>query len=172
MQCKSNLSPAIGHPYLSCCNSPDSLRGRPYQGRTGRWRTDTRRGERHERGVQRLRRSPAEGSVGTATPCGCGLDQHRDVNAARVILAQGLAVRAASEGVCPSGTRTRAVGPSVVPGRSSSPKGVVVDRRLGSPTLNDEGPFKDLRCRTPRSHRRHRPSGSGGRRLPPYRTGT
>lgn len=35
--------------------------------------------------------------------CGCGLDLHRDVNAARVILARGLAVRAASEGGLPLG---------------------------------------------------------------------
>ncbi|MDE4914797.1 RNA-guided endonuclease InsQ/TnpB family protein [Methylobacterium sp. 092160098-2] len=35
--------------------------------------------------------------------CGCGLDLHRDVNAARVILARGLAAQAASEGGLPLG---------------------------------------------------------------------
>ena len=35
--------------------------------------------------------------------CGCGLDLHRDVNAARVILARGLAAMAASEGGPPLG---------------------------------------------------------------------
>jgi putative transposase len=35
--------------------------------------------------------------------CGCGLDLHRDVNAARVILARGLAAKAASEGGLPLG---------------------------------------------------------------------
>jgi putative transposase len=35
--------------------------------------------------------------------CGCGLDLHRDVNAARVILARGLAARAVGEGGLPLG---------------------------------------------------------------------
>jgi putative transposase len=35
--------------------------------------------------------------------CGCGLDLHRDVNAARVILARGLAARSAGEGGPPLG---------------------------------------------------------------------
>ncbi|MBZ6412680.1 MULTISPECIES: RNA-guided endonuclease TnpB family protein [Methylobacterium] len=60
--------------------------------------------------------------------CPCGLDEHRDVNSAGVIRDRGLAVKAASEGVSPSGTPTWAVGPCVVPGRSSPPEGSAGER--------------------------------------------
>ncbi|MBK3397745.1 transposase [Methylobacterium sp. IF7SW-B2] len=70
--------------------------------------------------------------------CPCGLDEHRDVNSAGVIRDRGLAAKAASEGGSPSGAPTRAVGPCVVPGRSSPSEGGAGERHAGPSTPNDE----------------------------------
>lgn len=59
--------------------------------------------------------------------CTCGAEMHRDENAARVMLARGLAACAATGEAVPPGTPTWAVTPCVVPEPSSLPLGSAGD---------------------------------------------
>ncbi len=59
--------------------------------------------------------------------CACGVSLHRDLNAARVMLARGLAAIAATGEALPSGTPTWAVTPRVVPEPSPLPFGSAGD---------------------------------------------